>query len=170
MTEVHASALVPAGQVFDAALARGQATMDDPMPVLAQVDPERSVARNVGMLSESLSARFAYSAPAARVAELHRKSVADLFRLERRFYWRWIRGTIADFLLSYWLAILIALVVVGLVVVAVIFREAIIASISALVPKAPVLNPPAIPPQTLPVPLQGPAGVAPPISPSGAVP
>lgn len=161
MTEAPQSASIPAGQAFDAALARGQAAMADPLPVLAKVDPERSAARDVGRLRETLAARFAWAAPAATVATLHRKSVADLVRLERRFYRRWIRVTIADFLLTYWLRILGALVVASLVVLAILYRDAIIASISALLPKVPTPSPPVTPPQTPPSPTQAPAGASP---------
>src|SRR5690606_34147390 len=68
MTEAPQSAPVPAGQAFDAALVRGQAAMAEPLPVLAKVDPERSAARTVGRLRETLAARFGWHAPAATVA------------------------------------------------------------------------------------------------------
>ncbi len=87
-----------AARADEVELAFSQAAMADHLPVLAKIDPERSAARDVGRLRETLAARFAWAAPAATVATLHRKSVADLVRLERRFYRRWIRGTIADFL------------------------------------------------------------------------
>lgn len=161
MTEAPASAPLPAGPAFDAALARGQAAMADPLPVLAKLDPERSAARDVGRLRETLAARFAWAAPAVTVATLHRKSVADLVRLERQFYWRWIRVSVADFLLTHWLRILGALVVAGLVVVAVIYREPIIASISAMLSKATTPSPPVTPPQPPPAPTQAPAGASP---------
>jgi hypothetical protein len=161
MTEAPASAPVPAGPAFDAALARGQVAMAYPLPVLATVNPERSAARTVGRLRETLAARFAWAAPTATVVTLHRKSVADLVRLERQFYWRWVRVSVADFLLTYWLRILSALVVAGLVVLAVIYRDVIIASISALMPKGPASTPPITPPQTLPAPVQAPAGASP---------
>jgi len=161
MTEAPQSAPVPAYQAFDAALARGQAAMADPLPVLAKIDPERSAARDVGRLRETLAARFAWAAPAATVATLHRTSVADLVRLERRIYWRRIRVSVADFLLTYWLRILGALVVAGLVVLAILYRDAIIASISALLPKGPAPTPPAPPPANPPAPTQAPAGASP---------
>lgn len=161
MTEAPASAPVPAGQALDAALARGQAVMSDPLPVLATVDLGRSSARDVGILRETLAARFAWAAPAATVATLHRKSVADLVRLERRFYRRWIRVTIADFLLTYWLRILGALVVASLLVLAILYRDAIIVSISALLPTGPAPTPPAPPPASPPAPVQAPTGASP---------
>ncbi len=161
MTEAPQSAPVPAGQAFDAALVRGQAAMAEPLPVLAKVDPERSAARTVGRLRETLAARFGWHAPAATVARLHRTSVADLVRLERRIYWRRIRVSVADFLLTYWLRILGALVVAGLVVLAILYRDAIIASISALLPKGPAPTPPAPPPANPPAPTQAPAGASP---------
>lgn len=161
MTEAPQSAPVPACQAFDAALARGEAAMADHLPVLAKIDPERSAARDVGRLRETLAARFAWAAPAATVATLHRKSVVDLVRLERRFYRRWIRVTIADFLLTYWLRILGALVVASLVVLAILYRDAIIASISAFLPKGPAPTPPAPPPANPPAPVQAPAGASP---------
>ena len=138
--------------------------MADHLPVLAKIDPERSAARDVGRLRETLAARFAWAAPAATVATvatLHRKSVVDLVRLERRFYRRWIRVTIADFLLTYWLRILGALVVASLVVLAILYRDAIIASISAFLPKGPAPTPPAPPPANPPAPVQAPAGASP---------
>lgn len=161
MTEAPASAPLPAGPAFDAAFARGQAAMADPLPVLATVNPERSAARTVGQLRETLAARFAWAAPAATVATLHGKSVADLVRLERQFYWRWIRVSVADFLLTYWLRILGALVVASLVVLAILYRDTIIASISALLPKGPAPTPPAPPPANPPAPTQAPTGASP---------
>ena len=92
---------------------------------------------------------------------LHRKSVADLVRLERRFYRRWIRVTIANFLLTYWLRILGALVVASLLVLAILYRDAIIASISALLPTGPAPTPPAPPPANPPAPVQAPTGASP---------
>ena len=161
MTEAPQSAPVPAGQAFAAALARGQAAMADPLPVLAKLDPERSAARDAGRLRETLAARFAWAVPVATVATLHRKSVADLVRLERQFYLRWIRVSVADFLLTYWLRILGALVVAGLVVVAVIYQEPIIAAISTLLPTGPAPTPPAPPPANPPAPVQAPVGASP---------
>jgi hypothetical protein len=161
MTEAPASASIPTGQAFDAALARGRAAMADPLPVLAKVDPERSAARDVDRLRGTLATRFAWADPVAKVATLHRTSLADMVRLERRFYWRSIRVSVADFLLTHWLTILGAVVVAGLVVVAVIFRDAIIASFSAMLPKVPTPSPTVTPPQTLPAPVQAPAGASP---------
>lgn len=162
MTEAPASVPVPAGPEFDTALARGQAAMADPLPVLATVDPERSAALYVGRLHETLAARFAWAAPTVTLAALNRNAVADLVRLERRFYWRWIRVSVADFLLTHWLKIFSALLVIGLVVLAILYRDEIIASLSTLVPKGPAPPPPASLPPNLSAPMQAPAGTSPP--------
>jgi len=141
MTEVPASQPVPAGQAFDAALSRGRAAIADPLPVLPKIDPAKAPARAVAEVRGLLSARFAHAVPAARARELHQSTVRALDRLERRFYWQRLRVEFADFVITYRFAILGLLVAAILAVLAILYREAILAFVGGL-RSAPVLPAP----------------------------
>lgn len=157
MTDAPESVPVPAGQAFDAALARGRAAMADPLPVLAKVDREKVAARMVAELRGTLTARFAYAVPATRMAGVHRQSVQALGGLERRLRRRRARVVVGDFLRRNWLVILGLLVVAGLVGLAIVYREAMDAYVARLL-------------ATLPAPPQAPPAVAPPAGPGAAAP
>jgi hypothetical protein len=169
MTEAHAAAPVPAGQAFDAALARGRAALAEPAPDLPKVKPEQTAARMVASLRGALAARFAHAAPAARAAALHRKAVADLVRVERQLLWRHRRIAVAGVLKRYWLPVLGVGVAFALAALAITYRDAIIASARRLWPAASAPVGPAAPPASQP-PGQGPAGAVPPASATGPTP
>lgn len=165
MTEAPASAPLPAGEAFDAALQRGQGAMAEPLPVLPKPDPERSAVRLVADLRGGLVARFAYADPVAGMKALHRKSVEDLARLERRLLWRRRRVAVALFLMRYWLVMLGVVLAVALVALAITYREPIIGTVKRLWLAA----------STPAVPANQPAGGAPsgtgqPASPAGTTP
>lgn len=153
MTETPPPSSVPAGQAFDAALSRGRAAIADPLPVLPKIDPTKAPARAVAEVRGLLSARFAHAVPAARAREQHQSTVRALDRLERRFYWQRLRAEFANFVITYRFAILGLLIAAILTVLAILYREAILAFVGGL-RSAPVLpaSSPVQPSMTTPLP------------------
>lgn len=146
MTDAPSSEPVSAQKFFDAALARGRAAMAEPLPVLKTLDPEKTTSRSMSELRGLIASRLSFVVPVSTASKLHGNSVKELGRLERRFYWRWLRLLVSTFLLRYGLIIVGLLLLVGLLLAIAIYQEEIANYISELAQKIPSSTAPAATP------------------------
>jgi len=149
MIETPAPPSVSVGQAFDAALLRGRAAQAAALPDQQDVSPANDPAQTVAELRGMLSARFAHAVPAARAAALHRQAVLALGRIESRLFWRRVRITLADFLMTNWVAIMSVVVIVVLVGLLLVFGGVIFDVITGLFAATPAPPAPATPTATI---------------------